>query len=99
LSAVIPDVVVLSKTIGSQPISRGGLPCTAARHLGRARLGAFRNQLGFAAGLATIRYIKENVDYHAARMGTCSNRVARGFERRCSHRFFFFFFCVSANGA
>lgn len=69
---IIPDVVILSKAIG------GGLPAGVVLYHGDldqwrpgAHAGTFRgNQLAFAAGAATIRYIRErNLFEHAGRMG------------------------------
>lgn len=71
-SGIIPDVVVLSKAIG------GSLPMAVVvyhKDLDQwgpgAHAGTFRgNQLGMAAGSATIKYIKENrLVEHANRMG------------------------------
>lgn len=71
-AGIIPDVVVLSKAIG------GSLPMAVVvynKELDKwgpgAHAGTFRgNQLGMAAGTATIKYIKENnLVENAARMG------------------------------
>ncbi len=71
-SGIIPDVVVLSKAIG------GSLPLSVVvynQELDQwnpgAHTGTFRgNQLGMAAGLATLRYILSNdLPNHAAQMG------------------------------
>lgn len=71
-AGVTPDVVVLSKAIG------GGLPLAVVvyhRDLDLwkpgAHAGTFRgNQLGYAAGAATIRHIRVNgLDQHAQDMG------------------------------
>ena len=80
-AGVKPDVVVLSKAIG------GGLPLAVIvyhRDLDvwkpGAHAGTFRgNQLGFAAGAATIRHIRVNgLDQHAEDMG---NRLMRALTR------------------
>jgi len=71
-AGIIPDVVVLSKAIG------GGLPLSVVvyrRDLDRwqpgAHAGTFRgNQLAFAAGAATIRYVSAHrLGRHAADVG------------------------------
>ena len=71
-AGIVPDVVVLSKAIG------GSQPLAVVVYHERldvwgpgAHAGTFRgNQLAMVAGLATIRYIKENdLVNHAARMG------------------------------
>lgn len=71
-AGIIPDVIVLSKAIG------GGLPLSVIiyhRDLDDwkpgAHAGTFRgNQLAFAAGAATIRYVRENqFDRRAADVG------------------------------
>ncbi|WP_084144024.1 diaminobutyrate--2-oxoglutarate transaminase [Methylocapsa acidiphila] len=71
-AGITPDVVVLSKALG------GGMPLAAIvykRGLDQwtpgAHAGTFRgNQLGFAAGAATIRHIRVNqIDRHAREMG------------------------------
>ncbi|XID91654.1 aspartate aminotransferase family protein [Paenibacillaceae bacterium WGS1546] len=71
-AGVIPDVLILSKAIG------GSLPLSVVVYHRRldtwkpgAHIGTFRgNQLAMAAGLATLRYIKENdLPGHAERMG------------------------------
>jgi diaminobutyrate-2-oxoglutarate transaminase len=71
-SGIIPDVVVLSKAIG------GSLPLAVIVYHkdldvwgAGAHAGTFRgNQLGMAAGIATIQYIKENrLADHAKNMG------------------------------
>jgi len=71
-AGITPDVVVLSKAIG------GGLPLAVVvyhRDLDvwkpGAHAGTFRgNQLGFAAGAATLRYLRANhLDQHADAMG------------------------------
>jgi diaminobutyrate-2-oxoglutarate transaminase len=71
-AGIQPDVVVLSKAIG------GGQPMSMVVYHEKldvwgpgAHAGTFRgNQLGMAAGLATIRTIREqNLVDHAARMG------------------------------
>lgn len=70
---IVPDVLVLSKALG------GGLPLSAIVYDGAldawqpgAHAGTFRgNQLAMAAGLATLRRIKEDrLDQHAHAMGT-----------------------------
>jgi diaminobutyrate-2-oxoglutarate transaminase len=80
-AGVRPDVVVLSKAIG------GGLPLAVIvyhRDLDLwkpgAHAGTFRgNQLGFAAGAATIRHVRVNrLDQHAENMG---NRLMRALGR------------------
>src|SRR5579871_5486054 len=69
---IVPDVLVLSKAIG------GGLPLAVLVYdealdtwKPGAHTGTFRgNQLGMAAGLATLRYLIANeIPAHAARMG------------------------------
>jgi len=71
-AGITPDIVVLSKAIG------GGLPLAVIvyhRSLDKwkpgAHAGTFRgNQLGFAAGAATIRHVRVNkLDKHAQEMG------------------------------
>lgn len=71
-AGVTPDVLVLSKAIG------GGLPLSVVvyhRDLDDwkpgAHAGTFRgNQLAFATGAATIRYVREHrLDAHATEMG------------------------------
>jgi diaminobutyrate-2-oxoglutarate transaminase len=71
-AGIEPDVVVLSKAIG------GGLPLAVIVYhqdldlwQPGAHAGTFRgNQLGMAAGLATLRFILENeVPAHAEKMG------------------------------
>ncbi|WP_084572758.1 diaminobutyrate--2-oxoglutarate transaminase [Methylocapsa aurea] len=71
-AGITPDVVVLSKAIG------GGLPLAVIvyhRDLdlwkSGAHAGTFRgDQLGFAAGAATLRHIRVNrLDHHAREMG------------------------------
>ncbi|MGH8614815.1 MAG: diaminobutyrate--2-oxoglutarate transaminase [Gammaproteobacteria bacterium] len=71
-SEILPDVLVLSKAIG------GGLPLSVLLYsadLDRwgagAHAGTFRgNQLAMAAGIASLRFIKEHrLDQHAACMG------------------------------
>jgi diaminobutyrate-2-oxoglutarate transaminase len=71
-AGIIPDVLVLSKAVG------GGLPLSVVlyhRDLDKWRPGAhagtFRgNQLAFAAGEATIRYIRANrLERHVDEMG------------------------------
>lgn len=71
-AGITPDVVILSKAIG------GGLPLAVIAYRrsldlwsAGAHAGTFRgNQLGFAAGAATIRYIRVNqIDRHAREMG------------------------------
>lgn len=72
-SGVIPDVLVLSKAIG------GGLPLSVVIYRKEldiwkpgAHSGTFRgNQLAMAAGVATLRYLREReIPNHAARMGS-----------------------------
>ena len=71
-AGIVPDVVVLSKAIG------GSQPLAVVVYHERldvwgpgAHAGTFRgNQLGMAAGLATIRYVKDNdLVGNAARLG------------------------------
>lgn len=71
-AGIIPDVLVLSKAIG------GGLPLAVVVYDESldvwepgAHAGTFRgNQLAMAAGIATLRYLREQRLYeHAARMG------------------------------
>lgn len=82
-SGIIPDIVVLSKAIG------GSLPMAVVvynKDLDKwgpgAHAGTFRgNQLGMAAGTATIKFIKENnlVD-NAARMGELFKELLAGVQ-------------------
>jgi diaminobutyrate-2-oxoglutarate transaminase len=79
-SGIMPDIAVLSKAIG------GGLPLSVIVYRRDidvwqpgAHAGTFRgNQLGFAAGAATIRHIRlRQLDRHAHDMGerlTCALR-------------------------
>ncbi|MBW7474906.1 aspartate aminotransferase family protein [Paenibacillus oenotherae] len=71
-SGIIPDAVVLSKAIG------GSLPLSVVVYSEEldvwepgAHAGTFRgNQLAMAAGLATMKFIRENrIDEHAAAIG------------------------------
>lgn len=71
-AGIVPDVVVLSKAVG------GGLPVSVVLYnqdldvwKPGAHAGTFRgNQLGFVAGSATLRYIREHkLEEHAAVMG------------------------------
>lgn len=84
-AGIIPDVVVLSKAVG------GGLPVSLVVYLKEldvwnpgAHAGTFRgNQLGFVAGSATIRYIRENsLEKHAETMG---QRLMAGLNQVADH--------------
>lgn len=71
-SGIEPDVVVLSKAIGgSLPLAVVLYDASLDRWRPGAHTGTFRgNQLAMAAGIATIRHVRENrLDEHAARMG------------------------------
>ena len=84
-AGIIPDVVVLSKAIGgSQPMAVVVYHERLDTWGPGAHAGTFRgNQLGMAAGLATIRYIKENdLVGHAARMGDLFQAELRGLQAR-----------------
>lgn len=79
-SGIIPDVLVLSKAIG------GTLPMAVVIYNKKldkwgpgSHAGTFRgNQLGMAAGLATIKYIKENnLTEHVTKVG---NRLRKHLE-------------------
>ncbi len=87
-SGIIPDVVILSKAIG------GSLPLAVVVYNKKldtwgpgSHAGTFRgNQLGMAAGIATIKYIRENnVVDNAARMGELfmNNLMAVQSETNC----------------
>ncbi|MCI0466646.1 MAG: diaminobutyrate--2-oxoglutarate transaminase [Beijerinckiaceae bacterium] len=92
-SGITPDAVVLSKAIG------GGLPvAVVVYHRGLdkwnpgAHAGTFRgNQLGFAAGAETIRFVRENgLDRHAQDMGgrfmRALGKIAAGAPSICDVR-------------
>jgi diaminobutyrate-2-oxoglutarate transaminase len=71
-AGIIPDVVVLSKAVGgSQPVSVVVYHEKLDKWGPGAHAGTFRgNQLGLAAGLATMRYIREHdLVGNASRMG------------------------------
>lgn len=86
-AGIIPDVVVLSKAIG------GSLPMAVVvynKELDKwgpgAHAGTFRgNQLGMAAGTATIQFIKENnLIENAAKMGDIFFRRLREIQAETS---------------
>lgn len=83
-AGIMPDVILLSKAIG------GGLPLAVViydssldRWLPGAHAGTFRgNQLAMAAGLATLKYIRENdLSTHAEVMGRRLMRHLREIQR------------------
>jgi diaminobutyrate-2-oxoglutarate transaminase len=71
-AGIIPDVITLSKAIGgSLPLAVVVYDEALDRWAPGAHAGTFRgNQLAMAAGLATIRYIRQNqIEQHAREMG------------------------------
>jgi diaminobutyrate-2-oxoglutarate transaminase len=87
-SGVIPDVLVLSKAIGgSLPLALIVYDESLDLWKPGAHAGTFRgNQLGMAAGLATLRFILANdIPAHADRMGHLLRERLRGVQR--SHPF------------
>jgi len=71
-AGIIPDVVILSKAIGgSLPLAVVVYDEALDRWSPGAHAGTFRgNQMAMAAGIATIRFIRENhLESHAAVMG------------------------------
>ncbi|MCW3121144.1 MAG: diaminobutyrate aminotransferase apoenzyme [Flavipsychrobacter sp.] len=82
-SGIIPDVVVLSKAIGgAQPLAVVVYNKELDVWGPGAHAGTFRgNQLGMAAGIATIKFIKENkLADNAAKMGELFKTLLSGIQ-------------------